>query len=811
MAVSFVSNALGATNSTTSFSVSLPTTAAGDILILEFTHRGTGDGTIGGTSVTSGGLTWNIKHSQLYATSTFSGKTYWTRATGNHSGQTVTGSGLTNSCAAIVTVYRGALASGDPLADATIVGEDNASGNETQAQITTATAGSWVVLVVANSPDVDVTSQTCTSPGALTARAERLSTGGTDTAIAHASAEKATAGATGSFTWAQTDGISGSWAYAIKPAPVTHTNTGTPTAGSATVAGTATHLTLHATSGALTAGSAVVAGTAAHPVPSTGDSVRVDTASLISGKLVVGDRGLGVLGSTIPSTGEHGAALLYNDLDLPTEDNDEFRALITTWPVGLTLFVNEDSSFEASGADGEYVGEYEGFKNGVSYGTAEFTVTIGAASTHATSGALVSDAATVAGTATHLTLHATSGALEAGSATVAGTAAHQHVATGAIEAAAATVAGSAAHLTLHTSSGALEAQAATASGAAAHQHASNGDLSASAATVAGTADHRTLHATSGALTASAATASGTAAHEHAATGTVAAQAATVSGEAVHLTPHATSGALAAQAAAVAGAAAHEHAATGALAAAAATVEGSASHLTLHATSGALEAQAAAVDGDAEQAAAGTHDTTGELAADSATVEGEAAHKALHTTSGALVAGSASVEGSSARAGGHVTEGNLSAQAAQVVGAATRLALHTTTGDLEAGSATVAGSAARFVAGGLSPKHAAWLEALARLHGLIDPLTVSATQRSDGTVVQTVEQAGAAVTVTTQSAPSGDDGTSALTEEQAGWLEALVRLHGLIEPLTVTTSARGDGTLAQTIETAGGTTTVTRTA
>lgn len=218
MAISFISNALGATNSTTSFSITLPTTQANDILICEFTHRGTGNGTIGGTSVTTGGLTWTLKHSQLYATSAFSGKTYWTRATGDHAGQTVTGSSLTNSCAAILTVYRGCVTTGDPLADATIVGEQNASGNETQAEITTATNGAYVVLVVANSPDVAVSTQACTSPGTLAERAERLSTGGTDTSIAHASEAKATAGATGALTWAQTNGASGSWAYALVPA-----------------------------------------------------------------------------------------------------------------------------------------------------------------------------------------------------------------------------------------------------------------------------------------------------------------------------------------------------------------------------------------------------------------------------------------------------------------------------------------------------------------------------------------------------------------------------------------------------------------
>src|SRR3990167_45009 len=216
MAISYIINALGGTTTTTSFSITSPTTAVGDILILEFCHRGTGNGTIGGTYT---GPAFALKHSQLFATSAFSGKTYYSRATGNHSGQTVTGSGLTNSCAAILTIYRGALASGDPLADATVVGEENASGNVTQAEITTATNGSWVVLVVVNSPDLAVANQACTSPGTLTERAEKLSTGGTDTSIAHASLEKATAGGTGAFTWTQTNAASGSWAYAIKPEP----------------------------------------------------------------------------------------------------------------------------------------------------------------------------------------------------------------------------------------------------------------------------------------------------------------------------------------------------------------------------------------------------------------------------------------------------------------------------------------------------------------------------------------------------------------------------------------------------------------
>src|SRR3989344_8174770 len=137
MAISFLYGFNDTTNTTDSFTMTLPATAtqAGDILICEFAHRGTGNGTVAGTTVTTGGVTWTLKHSQLFGSSAFSGKTYWTRATGDHQGQTVTGSSLTNSCAAILTIYRGAVASGDPLADATIVGEENDSTNETQAEI----------------------------------------------------------------------------------------------------------------------------------------------------------------------------------------------------------------------------------------------------------------------------------------------------------------------------------------------------------------------------------------------------------------------------------------------------------------------------------------------------------------------------------------------------------------------------------------------------------------------------------------------------------------------------------------------------
>lgn len=101
-------------------------------------------------------------------------------------------------------------------------------------------------------------------------------------------------------------------------------------------------------------------------------SLRADTSQLIAGCLVASMySGHGALGSAIPSSGSSGAALLYNDIALPAEANDEFRALLLTAPAG-TLALYEDSSFVYTGAGGS--GTYEGFKNGVSYGVASFTV-----------------------------------------------------------------------------------------------------------------------------------------------------------------------------------------------------------------------------------------------------------------------------------------------------------------------------------------------------------------------------------------------------------------------------------------------------
>ena len=114
-------------------------------------------------------------------------------------------------------------------------------------------------------------------------------------------------------------------------------------------------------------------------------SIRVDSSSWVSGAIVVGEPGLGVLGSEVPSSGDAGPAPLYNDITLPTDNNVEVRAELLTLPSAGTLTMAEDSSFEwpASGEsvpDGTYTATYRVYRDGVpDAGTETITLTMGAA------------------------------------------------------------------------------------------------------------------------------------------------------------------------------------------------------------------------------------------------------------------------------------------------------------------------------------------------------------------------------------------------------------------------------------------------
>ena len=76
---------------------------------------------------------------------------------------------------------------------------------------------------------------------------------------------------------------------------------------------------------------------------------RVDVVPLIPGACVVGDTGLGVLGSQVPLTGPDGPPFGLVDLEAG-DANAEVRWVIITRPAVGTLTPQEDSSFHYDGA-----------------------------------------------------------------------------------------------------------------------------------------------------------------------------------------------------------------------------------------------------------------------------------------------------------------------------------------------------------------------------------------------------------------------------------------------------------------------------
>lgn len=99
-------------------------------------------------------------------------------------------------------------------------------------------------------------------------------------------------------------------------------------------------------------------------------SLRIDATEWISGALLIGETGLGVLGADIPAYGDAGAGYAYNDLTFPEDANKEICGRITSWPSAGTLVANEDTSFVFSDApDGTYSFEYQLYVDGVATGT----------------------------------------------------------------------------------------------------------------------------------------------------------------------------------------------------------------------------------------------------------------------------------------------------------------------------------------------------------------------------------------------------------------------------------------------------------
>lgn len=102
---------------------------------------------------------------------------------------------------------------------------------------------------------------------------------------------------------------------------------------------------------------------------------RVASSHLWPGKQVVSRwPGLGIPGSEIPTTGDSGGSPLAND---GINADDEYRLELLTPPSAGTLTFFPDTSLNFVGPDGAYTFTYEGFENGVSYGSIEDPLNIG--------------------------------------------------------------------------------------------------------------------------------------------------------------------------------------------------------------------------------------------------------------------------------------------------------------------------------------------------------------------------------------------------------------------------------------------------
>ena len=105
---------------------------------------------------------------------------------------------------------------------------------------------------------------------------------------------------------------------------------------------------------------------------------------------------------------------------------------------------------------------------------------------------------------------------------------------------------------------------------------------------------------------------------------------------------------------------------------------------------------------------------------------------------------------------------------------------------------------------VSQQSAMLIYQLALLNGLIkgSPLAVSSTSRTAGDLVQTISESGA-VTITTTATPAG------YSQDLDTLIAELAALHGLGVPLSVTATSRSAGSVVQTFSQSGDTTTVVR--
>jgi hypothetical protein len=207
---------------TTTCTVTLPTTAANDILIVTVINGGAN----AAPTLTTGTFSLDTSLALIGSGGGWTsgwGGTYWVRCSGNHSGETIILTGATDSCSMQVARYSGCITTGNPydtnISEATVA----AGANMALAAFNTTVTDTLVVLC--NAVDDNLLSTLPTKGGvAMNNLATAASSGGADAHVASASLEQAGTGTTGAFAMtfgAGTNQGKRATAFALKPVTTT--------------------------------------------------------------------------------------------------------------------------------------------------------------------------------------------------------------------------------------------------------------------------------------------------------------------------------------------------------------------------------------------------------------------------------------------------------------------------------------------------------------------------------------------------------------------------------------------------------------
>lgn len=180
-------------NPTTSATVTLGTTQADDIILIAAVNAGA----TAALTTTTGTFTESLTATGLAAAMTASwGGSWWARCTGDHTGQTIIFSGATDSISVCGHLIRGAENSGSPLGANTSSNTITANGLDLAA-FTTTRADSLIIYMAAADDNIGMSAVTMGGGGMTLIQA--ASTGGSDSVVGVARANKATVGSTGAF------------------------------------------------------------------------------------------------------------------------------------------------------------------------------------------------------------------------------------------------------------------------------------------------------------------------------------------------------------------------------------------------------------------------------------------------------------------------------------------------------------------------------------------------------------------------------------------------------------------------------------